>query len=202
MAGGYRVAPDGDFGVLVQRLERAERRLAELERPTGSQTAEALRQLNNGFASDRVIVPFVVGGDGTFPDAQAARTNFDAALLTFTPPPWATQATVLAFGIMNARGTQPSPVYFDDVRLRIGNVQSENWAEQASAPPFGENRIGGTLESAIPYITTLNASQMALTRTFATTSPVEVAVRITKQFTGAGAAFTAQCVATVFWSAP
>ena len=50
MAGGYSVPPTGDLGVLVQRLEDTERRLRELEMPTGSQVAEAVANLADAQA--------------------------------------------------------------------------------------------------------------------------------------------------------
>lgn len=45
MAGGYDPPPVGDFAVLRAGLADVRRRLDELERPTGTQTAEALRTL-------------------------------------------------------------------------------------------------------------------------------------------------------------
>lgn len=45
MAGGYVPPPVGDFAVLRERLREVERRLAELERPTGTQTAQAVAQI-------------------------------------------------------------------------------------------------------------------------------------------------------------
>lgn len=47
MAGGYVPPPVGDFAVLRERLREVERRLAELERPTGTQTAQALKTLTD-----------------------------------------------------------------------------------------------------------------------------------------------------------
>lgn len=45
MAGGYETPPVGDFAVLRAGLKEVQRRLDVLERPTGTQTAEALRTL-------------------------------------------------------------------------------------------------------------------------------------------------------------
>lgn len=45
MAGGYTVPPEGQLGELVRALDDARRRLAELERPTGTQLAEAVKAL-------------------------------------------------------------------------------------------------------------------------------------------------------------
>lgn len=45
MAGGYETPPVGDFAVLRAGLREVVRRLDVLERPTGTQTAEALRTL-------------------------------------------------------------------------------------------------------------------------------------------------------------
>lgn len=45
MAGGYTVPAEGALGELVQRFREMERRLVELERPTGTQFAEVVRNL-------------------------------------------------------------------------------------------------------------------------------------------------------------
>lgn len=47
MAGGYVVPPVGDFAVLRDRLRDVDRRLDELERPTGTQTAQAVAQIRS-----------------------------------------------------------------------------------------------------------------------------------------------------------
>lgn len=45
MAGGYVVPAEGDLGFLVQRLEGMATQIKELERPTGTQLAQAVAQL-------------------------------------------------------------------------------------------------------------------------------------------------------------
>lgn len=45
MAGGYTVPPTGDYGLQIQQLQEIRNRVAELERPTGSQIAEAVQKL-------------------------------------------------------------------------------------------------------------------------------------------------------------
>lgn len=45
MAGGYTTPPTGDFGELIRRLDEQDRRLRELERPTGTQNAQAVAAL-------------------------------------------------------------------------------------------------------------------------------------------------------------
>lgn len=44
MAGGYIIPTDGELGAIVGKVRDIERRLAELERPTGTQNAQIVRQ--------------------------------------------------------------------------------------------------------------------------------------------------------------
>lgn len=45
MAGGYTTPTDGELSALIGKLRDVERRLSELERPTGTQLAQAVAQL-------------------------------------------------------------------------------------------------------------------------------------------------------------
>lgn len=80
MGNGYIVPPTGDYGVLYQIIEDLKVRIEELERPTGSQVAQALKKLQelvaglitqvNGIFSGYVQANgniTSVSGAGTFP---------------------------------------------------------------------------------------------------------------------------------------
>ena len=50
MAGGYIVPPVGEYGELLQILRELRDRVSELERPSGTQTADALQQIRDLIA--------------------------------------------------------------------------------------------------------------------------------------------------------
>lgn len=50
MSGGYTTPTEGDLGPLVKELQELRRRMLELERPTGTQTAESVKNLQEQTA--------------------------------------------------------------------------------------------------------------------------------------------------------
>lgn len=59
---GYSLPPEDGYDALIRRLQDAERRIAELERPTGTQTAGALAKLQNVIAGILNATNFTVPG--------------------------------------------------------------------------------------------------------------------------------------------
>jgi len=197
MAGGYTVPPDGDFGAIIARLQRIEERLREMERPSGSQTAESLRQLNNASESKSASSGFLTQNDITPP-----LTGYDTAVIVFDKPEWATRATILAAGSIYI-AAPPAAGFGAPSRLRIDGVNGQ------AVPNFFVPRRSGVVDAMNAYtdqdaITTDAVRASVFARTFDVTGgTVQVGWRvdITDPW-GSGDFLFADTVATVFWSAP
>lgn len=72
MGNGYIVPPTGDYGVLFQIIEDLKVRIEELERPTGSQVAQALKKLQE------LVAGLITQVNGIFSGYVSAGTTISA----------------------------------------------------------------------------------------------------------------------------
>lgn len=72
MGNGYIIPPTGDYGVLYQIIEDLKVRIEELERPTGSQVAQALKKLQE------LVAGLITQVNGIFSGYVSAGTNVTA----------------------------------------------------------------------------------------------------------------------------
>lgn len=196
MGGGYRVPADGEFGEVVKRLRDMDRRIAELERPTGSQAAEALRQLNNATQTLSASPPTL--------DQSNTTTPFGATLVgpvTFNRPAWATRATVLATGTVYI-AANPNAGFACQAAIQIDGTNGP-FVPNFFAPRIAGVNSGGMYTGDDAIITDALRSS-AFSRVFDTTAAsFDVGWRLSVPDPwGAGDFIQANIVATVFWSAP
>jgi len=155
--------------------------------------------LNAASESKSTSALFVSGGAN---DAQPARSNFEASVVTFTRPSWATKATVMATGQVSATGTENGPSQFTALAVQIAGTSSPNQSANIKAPGTGEIRFAGSATDYIPYINTPSALVIPYARSFATSSSsINCGIMLTKNSTGIGHGFFLSVAATVFWSA-
>lgn len=197
MAGGYTTPRTGDFGELIERLANVERRLVELERPTGTQNVKAVVQLNNASESKSASSGFITESDITTPI-----TNYFPATVTFTRPSWATRATILAAGSIYIAGSLANS-FTATSALRIGGVNGQN------VPNFFVPRRAGVWDASDAYtgndaIIPDAVRSSVFSRTFDVASAtVDVSWRVNISAAwGVGEFLWCDTVATVFWSAP
>ena len=85
MAGGYVVPPDGPLGDLIQAITDVKRRIRELEAPTGTQTAEALQQIQDILAGLLNPSSITTTGSVTAGTTVNAGTNVNVGGYVYTP---------------------------------------------------------------------------------------------------------------------
>lgn len=168
MAGGYTVPPDGELGVLVQRMTDYERRLQELERPTGTQTAEALQVLDEAVQDlvDRAVRSAVTSAtlSVNVPTGDQSTIQWDAATspsVSFTTPSSFVLVTIGCFATANGINTS------DFVQAHLGlslngatpSTDAEAWPFVSSQNPFAGSSYSLNLSLSGVYAVTPNVSQ-------------------------------------------
>lgn len=147
MAGGYLVPPDGDLGVLIQKLSAMDARLKELERPTGSQTQTTLIAL-----SDRAVQ--ALGNSSTLsvpvPTGDQTTIVWDSATspqVTFSTPYSLALVTVGCFAAAN--GVNTSDIVYAFMGLSVDGVTPTagfgDWPNVDSRNPVSGSSFSGPL---------------------------------------------------------
>ena len=208
--------PTTDMGWVRRQFERLDRRIDEIVRPGASMLYTTLAnltaaqadladaqaeivaqqaQLNTASESKSNTVTYTPGGS---PDSQTARTNFDAASVTFTRPTWAGLCNVIAM-VTFFGGDSPTAGYTPTVYARIDGTNSPT-SQTAQIPAHSEIRLGGVPTGDEGFQTSGSTFVVPFARSFATSSDVTVSLRLTKAFSGAGSGFVAAVTASAFWS--
>lgn len=126
MSGGYTTPTEGDLGPLVRELQDARRRISELERPTGTQSAEAVRNLELTIAE------------------LQTQSDYLASLITRSSSPAGTLSTGTTPGDQTVRWFDTDPVTAVTLIAATGRVLVRAGCGEASLAP-GET-------SAVAYV--------------------------------------------------
>lgn len=199
---GFSVPPGED--AIIRRIADLERVVRELGpsvaasfNTTVAGLTAAVAQLNAASESKSAFLYFTPTGT---PDSQAARTNYDSVIVTFTKPTWATKGTVLAFSTFS--GSDSATAGFTvSAWTRIFAVDGA--ATSILVPNALEIRSGGTPTGAYAYDRTPAPTSLPFTQSFVmgAAAAVSASLRLTKGASGGNSSFACGIAATVFWSA-
>lgn len=154
-------------------------------------------QLNNASATARTEIHLT---PLTNPNSEAARTDADLALVSFTVPAWATRATVIATATFSGTDS-PTSGFSATVSCVIGGTPYG--ATNVLVPNVLPIYSGGFPESSQAFDTSPAPTVITAADTFSVSGgTVTAAARITKPASGGNSAFSMSIAASVFWSAP
>ena len=166
---------------------------------TTTQLGTTITQLNNA-AESKSASQLYTSASTPF-NSQTARTDFDAALVSFTRPSWATGATVIAVATFAGSDSVTSG-YNATFRCRINNVNNSAGGTVVTVPNVLEVRDAGVVTSLQAFATTPAPTVIVFTQTFTTNAAsIAASCRITKALSGAASTFNVSVASTIFWNA-
>lgn len=144
MAGGYVVPPDGPLGELTQAIGELRRQVKELERPTGTQTAETVKYLASLIT--RSSSPAGSLSTGTTPGDQTVRW-FDTDPVTAVTLTAATGRVLVRAGCGEASLApgEASAVAYVSFTITAPSGFSRSYLNQARLFSTSDRAIGTSL---------------------------------------------------------
>lgn len=156
MAGGYTVPNTGDFGELIGRLSDLERRLGELERPTGTQKAQAVATLIAQQAELAAIVDLIArtqntsgrGFSGTFALTTTSTTITSAV---FTAPNYPCRVTFTASAIVAVfNNSGAADIAYSTIEYQVSGASTVNSQRAfAALGPSGFASLNTTINGSV-----------------------------------------------------
>lgn len=156
MAGGYTVPNPGDFGELIGRLTDLERRLGELERPTGTQKAQAVATLIAQQEELAAIVDLIARTQNTsgrgFSDTFALTTTSTTITSTvFTAPNYPCRVTFTASAIVAVfNNSGAADIAYSTIEYQVSGAATVNSQRAfAALGPSGFASLNTTINGSV-----------------------------------------------------